>query len=233
MNATVSTDSEAMLERLFEADIVAPTDNQDRIRLTETFETAVEEWRKIVDGLDEAGLRDELPAVVDDSDKVEELLDVARTDSDLVATYLAVAHTAVADFSHVERLHLLTALDSVGRSPPPDHGAPETFVPVHGERLNFLLRIHRTAVVYIWLDACEDCSEMKAVLDDVCADYADDTALLSVYGPDCADFLHEEFDVPGGPATLFVLDGEVDSRLYGAHYEEMVRSELDTLVELG
>lgn len=232
MDATVTAESETMLERLLAADIVGPADGDDELEVTETFSHRVGQWRDTVESLDESELRDELHQVTTDRDETETVLDLVSIDTESVATYLTLAHSDVADFSHVERLHILTVLDSIDRSPPPSRGAPETFLPVHGERLPFLLRLYRKAVVYVWLDECDDCDDMKVALDAVVDDYADRVALFSVYGPDCADLLREEYGVPGGPATLFFLDGDVDARLYGAHYQEVVRSEVETLIEV-
>ena len=93
------------------------------------------------------------------------------------------------------------------------------------------MQLTRRAVVYVWQEDCEPCDLVRQTLEDL-LDAPEDIALFAVYGPDWAELLYEEFDVAGAPTTLFVLDGEVDSRLNGPHYPESYEGELETLREL-
>jgi hypothetical protein len=54
-------------------------------------------------------------------------------------------------------------------------------------------------------------------------------ALFAAYGPDAAELLQDRYGVQGGPTTLFVVDGEVDARLQGAHYPEAIEHEFEQL----
>jgi hypothetical protein len=230
MDTTVSAESEAILDRLLATGVVDVT-KDGSIEVSETFKQSVDRWQTVIEGFDASELRTELREVIGDDAETEAMLAATGINDGILAEYLAIARADAHRFEHVERLRILGVLDSVGRSPP-DNGAPETFLPVSGKRLPFLLDAYRTAVVYIWLDDCADCEEMRSVLNEAAIDRYGDIARLAVYGPDCAELLHDEYDVPGGPATLFVLDGAVDARLYGAHSVDVVESEVKTLSEI-
>lgn len=81
--------------------------------------------------------------------------------------------------------------------------------------------------MYIWLDDCEPCETVHEDLDDIFEQPVDDLALFSVYGPDHAELLAEEYDVSGGPTVLFFHTGTVDARLYGAQHREVLETEIE------
>jgi thiol-disulfide isomerase/thioredoxin len=231
MGTEAADDAEALVNQLLSAGVVELSDDGDGISLAASFDERVEECAETVAELDDAALREELTAVIESEAEVDALLDVAERSEGLLAEYLALARAAPDDFTHEDRLRVLAVLDALGRSPPRDRGSPTAFTPVHGDRLPFLLRVYQNAVVYIWLDDCPDCEEVRATFDDLYDEAPEDVAFLSVYGPDCSRLLQEEYGVPGGPATLFVKNGTVDSRLYGAQYEGVIESEIRTLRE--
>lgn len=231
MDADTATDSGTLLDRLLEDEVAEPVAAGDRLRLTDGFVDRIDTVRETVTSLDEAALREDLSAVVDDEAEVDALLDAADHDEELLAEYLAVAEH-VPGFSHADRLRVLPVVDALRREPPADHGSPAAFTPVHGDRLPFLLRVHPEAVVYVWLDDCRDCDDMRATLDEMYDEAPEDVAFFSVYGPDAPRLLQERYGVPGGPATLFIHEGTVDARLYGAQYESVIESELQTLREV-
>jgi thiol-disulfide isomerase/thioredoxin len=231
MDADTSVDSGTLLDRLLDDAVVEPAAGGERLRLTDGFTDRLDAVRTTVEGLDSSALREEVSAVVDEAAEVDALLDAGDHNEQLLIEYLTVAESVQA-FAHADRLRVLPVIDALRREPPAAHGSPVAFTPVHGDRLAFLLRVHPEAVVYVWLDDCRDCDEMRATFDELYPEAPDDIAFFSVYGPDSPRVLQEQFGVPGGPATLFVHEGTVDARLYGAQYEGVVESELRTLREL-
>ncbi|MFC7229743.1 thioredoxin family protein [Salinirubellus salinus] len=228
MDADAAADSGALLDRLLDEAVVEPATEGDRLRLTDGFTDRLDAVRTTVEDLDSSALREHVSAVVDDAAEVDALVDAGDHDEALLVGYLAVAES-VQSFTHADRLRVLPVVDALCREPPAAHGSPAAFTPVHGDRLPFLLRVHPEAVVYIWLDDCRDCDEMRTTLDELYHEAPDDIAFFSVYGPDSPRLLKERFEVPGGPATLFVHGGTVDARLYGSQYESVIESELQTL----
>jgi hypothetical protein len=137
------------------------------------------------------------------------------------------------DLGFEELLTASVVLAYVERGMPPAHGSPSSFLPVDGDQLRTLVELLDRAFVYVWRDDCDPCRVMKAELDDIFETGADDIALLSVHGQDCPALLDREFDVPGAPALLSVVDGEVDARMYGPQYGSVIEREFDTLRTVG
>lgn len=224
-------DANARLDRLVAVGAVEEDAGGERLRLSAEFSEAVEEHREALsaDGAGDVG--DALAAAAADEETAAALRDLADGDADLGATLRAL-EARVDGPLDAGWLRLAPILDQLNREPPRSDGAPRSFLPVHGDRLDAFLRVYPTAVVYVWLDDCEPCDLMRDELDGVFAEPPDDVGLFAVYGPDYARELFDGYDVQGGPATLFVLDGEVDSRLYGAHPPEVLETELETLRDL-
>ncbi|WP_255197438.1 hypothetical protein [Halorarius litoreus] len=231
MDADTAVDSGTLLDRLVDGGVVEPADGGDRLRLTDAFTDRLDATRATLADLDSAARRETLSEHVEAPAEVDAVLDVSDHDEEILVEYLAVADH-VAQLSHADRLRVLPVVDALRRDPPADHGSPAAFTPVHGDRLPLLLRVHPEAVVYVWLDDCTDCDQMRATLDELFEAAPDDVAFFSVYGPDAPRILQERYGVPGGPATLFIHEGTVDARLYGAQYESVVESELRTLREV-
>jgi len=219
-----------IVNSLVEADALTAAE-EGGLRFTEQFAGRLTESRNTVTEADGDTLITEFAPFVADQEKAERFLELDDVTNRILAEYLALART-VQDLSHSDRLRALTLFDAIGESPPPERGAPNGFIPVTGDRLPFLLDVYPRVVVYIWLDDCDDCDVMEEVLAGIDTDRFEDITTLSVYGPDAAKLLHEEYSVPGGPATLFVLDGDVDARLYGCHDHSIVENQIETLREL-
>jgi len=161
---------------------------------------------------------------------VSRLEEIAEFDPEFVTHYGAVNQAIEEDeFETVVRATVL--LEQFEARTLPTEGSPELFFPVRGEKLPTILSIFPVAVVYIWREESTECTTMKRDLDKLFDEPPEDVALFSVYGPDSAAFLEEEYDVIGGPTTLFVANGEVDSRLYGAQFPRVVESEMKELLK--
>lgn len=227
---------EAVIDRLLDADVVETADSnkytEQKLRLTDEFTGLVQQCETMVSHLDESELQQKLSSEINDKQEVSELLSMADTDEKILAEYLAICRTELDNLPHEDRLRALAAFSTFRRPTPPNNGTPDPFVPVNGERLPFLVRLYPRAVVYIWLEDCRPCELMKETFESTIPEPSDTIALLSVYGPDCSKLLQERYNVVGGPATLFFVDGQVDARFYGAQYEQVVETEVQKLQNL-
>lgn len=217
------------IEELLAEDVLGE-DGDDGIRLTRSFLDAVEEQQARVD----RGERDwhELIAdAVTEDVVVERVLNLAWKQAEFLGYLLALA-SYTGNTLDVEWLRTTAVLSQLDRPLPRTEGAPRAFFPIHGDWLGVFLDLFPNAIVYVWREDCDPCDVMKGEFDDIFDEPPDDLALFSIYGPDHARFLHEEYDVTGGPATLFVLDGEVDARLYGAQYRNVIDNEIEVLRDL-
>jgi thiol-disulfide isomerase/thioredoxin len=160
-------------------------------------------------------------------EEADRLLDLTEGDVEPVAQYLALTESLDRG-KFEERLRLVPTLQQLCR-PALDRSAPEGFTPVHPEQLPFLLNLYERAIVYVWRDDCPPCETMREEFGSLFPEPDEQLALLSVYGPDGPQLLRKRYSVTAGPTTLFVIDGEVDSRLLGSQYRSVIESEIETL----
>lgn len=199
------------------------------VTTTERFESAVEEYAAEVSSLPLAELASRIGERLEQGTLVEPFAELGTEDPRTVAELFALQ-------DHLEPspdddwLALLPVLRLFRSVETPTDGVPDPFVPVPATHLPHLTRIYSPALVYVWLDDCSPCRTVKADLESI---FEEPPELIpfAVYGPDHREFLAETYDVTAGPVLLFMLDGRVDSRLYGAQPERAVRSELSTLLE--
>lgn len=224
-------DAEVMLENLLEAGIL--TESGDELRVTEEGAAAIQRNRTV---MEDAASKTVIEAL-------GELIGTAGTDLDATdltpgdrrfASYAA----ALQDFGFADErerddgIALLLVLDYVYRGNPPESGAPEGFLPVHGDMLSPLFRFSPRGIVYVWRDDCPPCRVMREELTRAFASSDGDLARFAVFGPDWSEFLQERFDVLGGPTTLFMQGRRVDLRLLGVHTADEIERESTTLREL-
>jgi thiol-disulfide isomerase/thioredoxin len=219
-------DREEAYAALIDAEVVV--EDKDGVSLGDAF---AEAWNEAVAGLptDGSGLVD---AVTPHATGVDPdwLVDVCAGDPDRIGGLVAVSET-YPDRPLAERLRLLLAVERLRRDPPRADGSPTAFLPVYPDQLPLFLHLAHKTVVYVWREDCPPCDTMVEEFDDKFPEPPDDLALLSVYGPADPVFLHERYDVGGGPVTLLTVDGEVDLRLNGAHYRRVIDGEIATLRE--
>jgi thiol-disulfide isomerase/thioredoxin len=220
--------SDELLDTLVETGILEPTARGNSVAVTANFQEFVEETETTLERRE--GLRDELEARFDDPEAIDALAALGEEDLQFLAQYCALAEW-VESLSHDDLVRTVAVLAQFQEPPPRAEGAPDSFLPVRGEQLLTLLQLTRRAVVYVWQEDCEPCDLTRETFEEQ-LDIPADIGLFAVYGPDWAELLYEEFDVAGAPTTLFVLDGQVDSRLNGPHYPESYKGELETLREL-
>lgn len=156
------------------------------------------------------------------------LLDVLADDRDLLVAALGVIER-LPDLAVDELVQAVQYVDLLQRPLPPIDGVPEPFLPVPGDRLTPYLGLNRVAVVYVWRHDCDPCDVMREEFESMADELSPEMALFAVYGPDSVEHLQDRYGVQGGPTTLFVVDGEVDARLQGAHYPEAIEHEFEQL----
>ena len=206
-------DPASLIDTLVTADVLAVTDD-DALRRTASFEDR------------EFALRDAPDEqTASPNDPVEDAL----VGHDLLATYRTVTEFAEVDDTDALRAVLLLA--RLDRAEPPDEGVPGAFTPLDGDLLDLVLLLTERAIVYVWRDDCPPCDVMREEFDDIFPEPPDDVSLFAVFGPDWAVHLQEQYDVVGGPSTLFMIGTRVDVRLQGGQHRAVIDNELEKLLD--
>jgi len=220
------------VDRLIERDVFEATGDDD-LRPTESFREAVDRHRQTLADHDADERSAAVAELIDaaDPDVADAFAAADVSNLDFLARYVALRNRT-ADLSATQALTLTVVIGQLETGMPRADGAPAAFLPVDGEDLVRLVRLHDRCVVYAWREDCPPCETIKADFDDLFgADPPGDLLLLAVYGPDCPRLLDREFDVSAAPTMLFTLDGRVDSRFVGTPSTEGLESEIETLRE--
>jgi thiol-disulfide isomerase/thioredoxin len=227
-DADLDADPELLAGTLVDGGVLVETD--DGFGVAESFSDAVERRHGEVDALDPSAVEERVAGAVDDEDQRALVTDVGTDDREFLALFLALTD-ALPSVPAETRIRIVPFLQVFRGSPPRDEGAPDAFVPIHGDRMRTITRLFPRSVVYVWLDDCEPCDAMRETFDELLDGPPEGVELFAVYGPDSAEFLHEEYDVKGGPVTLFMLRDAVDSRYYGEKHERVIEKEIEILQE--
>jgi hypothetical protein len=222
-----SLDPEPLIDRLTASDVLATgEDGRGELRLAEPFRDLVREARRRIREDGRAAIEADLGDAA--GEPVEELLSAGE---DVAAEYLALARADGEGVTRGDRLRSLPLVDTLGHEVPAE-GSPEPFVPVRGSLLPVVLPLYERAIVYTWREDCPPCDLMREGFEAVFEEPPEDIALLSAYGPAHAETLQEQYDVVGGPTTLFCHRGTVDARLTGGHARQIIGSEVRKLREV-
>lgn len=222
-----STDA---VEQLIERDVFEAAD-ADGLRPTESFREAVDRHRRTLADRDADERSAAVAELTDDPETTDTFAAAEVTDPDFLARYVALRNRTT-DLSPAQALTLTVVIGQFETGTPRADGAPAAFLPVDGEDLVRLVKLHERCIVYAWREDCPPCDAIRSDFDALFGDEPPgDLLLLAVYGPDCPRLLDREFDVSGAPTTLFTLDGRVDSRFVGAPSTEGLEKEIETLRE--
>lgn len=221
----METDPEG--ELLFSSGILVEAN--DAVSLSSSFESSVDDYREEIADSSREALASFITEYVNEERIVDPLVRLGEKDPQTVAELRAL-HDHLNAQSEGDELTLLPVLRLFRADDIPTGGSPEPFVPVPGDQLSQLATIYSPILVYIWLDDCPPCDELKHRLESI-FDQPRGILPFSVYGPDHKEFLAREYDVTAGPAILFVNDGTVNARLYGAHGTDVILNELGRLRE--
>lgn len=216
---------EEFLTELEAADVIEVRD--DTIVISPEYVESVSERVTTLTAGDEQAAEEVIMDAIADRDITTALLEMSELDPEFVALYISLEET-FPDLSPEDMTALsLSLLNLYETTTPPDDGVPEAFVPLQGNRLPLVVRLCERCIVYTWRHDCAPCEQMMNSFEDLLPSPPEDIVCVAVYGPGCAELLHEEFDVVGSPTTLFVRDGEVETRLVGAHHESAIKTEID------
>lgn len=222
----MSLKAETLLDRLREEDVLHVDPKDDSVHLTGSYLADVERTLTDVRGADGV---DRALGSLDAGSGSDTFAAIADDDPDIIARYL-VLRDRIPDLSQPVLFRATVVLDQLS-DPPRTDGAPNCCLPVRGERLQTFLRFGQPSVVYVWREDCEPCALVSAELEEISPE--DDIALFAVYGPGNASLLYENYNVTGAPTLLFVADGGVNTRLFGAQHRVAIESELSRLREDG
>ena len=219
------------VDRLIECGVFEPATSDTELRTTSAFADAVAEHESTLESSDTEGLRDAVEELTDDPETAATLCQGAEYDTTLLSRYVAISERAT-DLAPAQALALAVLVDQLETGLPRSEGSPEAFFPVRGQDLLKLVSAYERCVVYAWREECPSCDVVRSDFDDLLADDPpDDVMFLSVYGPDCAGLLEDEYDITVAPTTVFTLGGSVDARLLGKPATEALESEIETIRE--
>lgn len=219
-------DSQVLFNKLIGTDVIQPAEEEGMFELTNKFDEHLQQFRQETDNMEKAGLKEVTQEILGNGSSMKCL-------SESEYRYFVETYRALTEF--VEGLHqneafrFVSIMDYFQRGVPPSGGAPSSFVPVHGDRLNLLLQLYDRVIIYIWRENCNPCDIVRQDFEDIFDSPSEELALLAVHGPESASFLYEEFDVGGAPTTLFAVDGRIDSRLLGSVRREAMLEEIDII----
>lgn len=215
--------SERRLDVLLEAGVLTRAAGADGFETTAAFEQSLAETLD-----EETATTAELQ--MPNSELVAQLNDerlVARVET--LAEFLAAAFPE--DDVAETLVQLSFVLDQFAPDAPRSSGAPAGFLPLRADWIDSVARTYPAAVVYAWRDDCPPCDDVRETLESIAEEWAGAVGLFAVYGPSRARMLQTRYDVVGAPTTLFLCNGQVDSRIQGARNPEVFRSEVETIRE--
>lgn len=214
-------------ELLFDTGVL--TTQRRNVTTTDGFESEIEAYAEEIAALSFEDRANRIRDRVGREGVIEPFAELGADDPRTLAELFAL-HDRLEPTESDDWLSLLPVLRLFRPKEMPTDGVPESFIPVPATHLPHLTRIYSPAVVYVWLDDCPPCDTVKEDLESI-FEKPRGAMPFAVYGPTDQEFLGEEYDVTAGPALLFVRDGGIDSRLYGAQPEQTVESELREICE--
>lgn len=218
--------TEEKVKILVDAGVFEVSNAGNGYRVAIPFQNAVDERQETFVDLSSVELRKRIQTLFDDENIIALVADIGEDDREFVAVCAVLAEYLAPDDDIVRTAPVLQLFR---HGLPRAEGGPEAFLAVHGDQLATLTQLFPQSVVYVWRDDCDPCDAMRDTLDELFETKPDDLELFTVFGPDYAEALNDAFDIIGGPTTLFIRDGRVESRLQGAHHQETIESEVEFL----
>lgn len=220
-------EGEHRIKQLVHDGILEDSDEQF-LELTDEYHDWVEQQLEDLEQKDD--ILNEITGTLANERAESLLLNSYDDERELAAEYRVLAEKTDG-LSSEELLEVLLAFKQIQYRSDHTEGVPEPFLPVDGAHLDTFIRLHHRAIVYIWRDDCDPCEVMREEFDEMFDQPPTNIALLAVFGPEIPENILETYDIAGAPTTLFVLNGEIDARLIGPHYGEVIENEVEILRE--
>lgn len=150
-----------------------------------------------------------------------------ETDTRFVIHLLALADF-IDDLGFDWAVQLVLIVQWFDQHPPKTSGVPDGFLPILGDQIPVIMQLYSPGILYVWREDCDPCDivreDFESLLDD-----PDDLGLFAVYGPVHAELLNDQYNVVGGPTTLFFADGQIITRLQGAFSRKVLDNEIEKI----
>lgn len=215
-----------ILSELISSGVLEVNEQTDELRVTDQFNSLVSENIQWIDDMSVERLEQKLEKQNFSDEQKENISKLRENEINFVAILLALLEHVEKPFED-EIIPVILLLQQIGEQPPPEEGAPDSFFPINGDQLDVVVSLAESGIVYVWLDDCETCDIMKEEFNAIFPNPPENMGLFAIYGPDWAEHLHSNFNIRGGPATLFIKNGKIDSRLYGAHGQGKLEKEIE------
>lgn len=219
-------DGSETLDQLLTSDVL--TQDSGELSLSDSFSDSINRICEDLDG-DTSTVRSRLEEDIEREELVDASLKVCRHDRIPIAGFLALRERL--DITETNCIQLIPVLDQLLRGMPESSGAPDSFIPIHGDLLHLIIPVLQRGIVYAWRYDCDPCDLVKEDFEGYFDTIPSDMTLLAVYGPNWINDLRE-YDVGVAPTILFLRDGRVDTRLVGAFPPKALQKEIEKLREL-
>lgn len=222
-------ESGQLVDDLVAVGILDPVEAGEALEFTDDFASALADREASLEAVTDEERRSMIESTIEDQNTRTTLTAATDRDPGFIAMTLLLAEWGE-DIPDDHLLSVAITLFQHRRTAPPDHGAPNYFLPIHGDTLGLVSSLFERCIAFIWRDNCPTCETVREDFDVLLEEGPpEDVTLLSIYGPDSAAYLQEEFDVVGGPTVLFLLNERVDVRLQGAHGRTVLENEIETI----
>lgn len=92
-----------------------------------------------------------------------------------------------------------------------------------------IIQAGKPAIVDFWGDNCAPCDAIAPTIDEIAEEYADKYSVGTVKVEDAME-LAAKYGVRGTPTILYIIDGEVKTRLFGVHSKTDFLATMDSLL---
>jgi hypothetical protein len=221
-------DPNSVLNALRESNVVTVDGATGDVHTSSEFDDAVDDRSTVLGEADRDELSAEIKSHVPHESAVELIRRIGPADIDYVPEYVEITERVPA-LPLETRILVLITVAAMRSDDVRMEGTPAAFTPIDGDLLDCLDAFSHS-ILYVWRDECPTCDIVKEKLDEILAEPPSDVALFALYGPAHAETVHRQFDVVGGPTTLFLREGCVHTRLVGDKATSGIENEIELFV---